>query len=72
VKGLKDGLGEKAMSMIVAETPYEIDDSQVVNLKASGTDIVFGVTILKFAAQAIRKLTLAGGSFRYSSSGATI
>ena len=59
VKGLKDGLGEKAKSMIVAEAPYETTDptvdSQVVNLKASGADIFFNVTIPKFAAQAIRK-----------------
>ena len=59
VKGLKDGLGDKAKSMIVAETPYETTDptvdSQVVNLKASGADIFFNVTIPKFAAQAIKR-----------------
>jgi branched-chain amino acid transport system substrate-binding protein len=59
LKGLKDGLGERAKSMIVAEAPYETTDptvdSQVVNLKASGADIFFNVTIPKFAAQAIRK-----------------
>ena len=59
VKGLKDGLGEKAKSMIVAEAPYETTDptvdSQVVNLKASGADIFFNVTIPKFAAQAIKR-----------------
>jgi branched-chain amino acid transport system substrate-binding protein len=59
VKGLKDGLGDKAKSMIVAEAPYETTDptvdSQVVNLKASGADIFYNVTIPKFAAQAIRK-----------------
>jgi hypothetical protein len=60
VNGLKHGLGEKATSMIVAETPYETVDSQVVNLKASGVDIFFNVTIPKFAVQAIRKLGLAG------------
>jgi branched-chain amino acid transport system substrate-binding protein len=59
VKGLKDGLGDKAKSMIVSEAPYETTDptvdSQVVNLKASGADIFYNVTIPKFAAQAIRK-----------------
>ena len=39
-KGLKDGLGDKAKPMIVAELPYEVTDptvdSQVVSLKASG------------------------------------
>jgi branched-chain amino acid transport system substrate-binding protein len=59
VKGLKDGLGDKAKSMVVMELPYETSDptvdSQVVNLKASGADLFYNVTIPKFAAQAIRK-----------------
>jgi branched-chain amino acid transport system substrate-binding protein len=59
VKGLKDGLGDKAKSMIVAELPYETTDptvdSQMINLKASGADIFFNVTTPKFAAQAIKK-----------------
>src|SRR5216684_747549 len=59
LKGLKDGLGAKAKSMIVMEVPYETTDptvdSQIVNLKSSGADLFFNVTIPKFAAQAIRK-----------------
>jgi ABC-type branched-subunit amino acid transport system substrate-binding protein len=59
VKGLKDGLGDKARSMIVAETSYEVTDptvdSQIVTLKSSGADTFFNVTTPKFAAQAIRK-----------------
>jgi branched-chain amino acid transport system substrate-binding protein len=59
VKGFKDGLGDKAKSIIVSELPYEVTDptvdSQVVSLKASGADVFFNVTIPKFAAQAIRK-----------------
>src|SRR5437762_2081568 len=59
VKGLKDGLGDKAKTMIVAETPYETSDptvdSQMVRLKASGADVFFNVTTPKFAAQAIKK-----------------
>jgi branched-chain amino acid transport system substrate-binding protein len=59
VKGLKDGLGDKAKTMIVAEQPYEVADptvdSQIINLKAAGADIFFNVTTPKFAAQAIRK-----------------
>ena len=47
VKGLKDGLGDKAKSMIVAEVPYETTDptvnSQIVSLKASGADVFFNV-----------------------------
>jgi branched-chain amino acid transport system substrate-binding protein len=59
LKGFKDGLGDKAKSMIVAETPYETTDptvdSQVVSLKSSGADLFFNITIPKFAAQAIKK-----------------
>jgi branched-chain amino acid transport system substrate-binding protein len=60
VKGLKDGLGAKAASMIVAEESYETTeptiDSHIVRLKASGADLFFNVTTPKFAAQAIKKL----------------
>ncbi|HZS85318.1 MAG TPA: ABC transporter substrate-binding protein [Stellaceae bacterium] len=59
VKGFKDGLGDKAAKMIVAEASYESTDptvdSQIVTLKSSGADVFFDVTIPKFAAQAIRK-----------------
>ena len=59
MKGLKDGLGDKAKTMIVSELPYEATDptvdSQIVNLKASGADVFFNVTTPKFAAQAIKK-----------------
>ena len=59
VKGLKDGLGDKAKSMIIAELPYEpadpTVDSQIISLKASGADIFYNVATPKFAAQAIRK-----------------
>src|SRR6267154_2669297 len=55
----KDGLGDKAGSMIVSEAPYETTDptvdSQVVSLKSSGADLFFNITIPKFAAQAIKK-----------------
>jgi ABC-type branched-subunit amino acid transport system substrate-binding protein len=60
VKGLKDGLGDKAAKMIVAEVSYEVTDptieSQIVSLKASGADTFYNVTTPKFAAQAIRKV----------------
>jgi branched-chain amino acid transport system substrate-binding protein len=59
VKGIKDGLGDKAKTMIVSELPYETSDptvdSQIINLKASGADVFFNVTTPKFAAQAIKK-----------------
>ena len=59
VKGFKDGLGDKAKAMIIAEVTYEVTDptvdSQMVTLKASGADVFFNVTTPKFAAQAIKK-----------------
>jgi branched-chain amino acid transport system substrate-binding protein len=59
VKGLKDGLGAKAASMIVAEESYETTeptiDSHIVKLKSTGADVFFNVTTPKFAAQAIKK-----------------
>ncbi len=60
VKGLKDGLGDKAAKMVVAEVSYEVTDptidSQIVTLKASGADTFYNVTTPKFAAQAIRRV----------------
>ncbi len=59
LKGIKDGLGDKAAKMIVSEVSYEVTDatvdSQIVTLKGSGADIFFNITTPKFAAQAIRK-----------------
>ena len=60
LKGLKDGLGAKAASMIIAEESYETTeptiDSHIVTLKASGANVFFNVTTPKFAAQAIKKI----------------
>jgi branched-chain amino acid transport system substrate-binding protein len=59
VIGLKDGLGDKAKTMIVKEESYEVTDptidSQIVSLQASGGDTFLNATTPKFAAQAIRK-----------------
>jgi branched-chain amino acid transport system substrate-binding protein len=59
VKGLKDGLGANASKIIVSEQTYEVTDptvdSQIVNLKSSGANVFYNVTIPKFAAQAIKK-----------------
>ncbi|WP_454621512.1 ABC transporter substrate-binding protein [Bradyrhizobium cenepequi] len=59
LKGLKDGLGSKASSMITAEESYETSeptiDSHMVKLKATGADIFINITTPKFAAQAIKK-----------------
>jgi branched-chain amino acid transport system substrate-binding protein len=59
-KGLHDGLGEaNAKKMIVMEQTYEVTDptidSQIVNLKNSGANVFFNVSIPKFAVQAIKK-----------------
>ena len=59
LKGLKDGLGGKAASMIIAEESYETSeptiDNHIVKLKSTGADVFFDVTTPKFAAQAIKK-----------------
>jgi len=60
LQGLKDGLGDKAAQMIVAEASYEVTDptisSQIITLKDSGADVFFNVATPKFAAQAIKKI----------------
>jgi branched-chain amino acid transport system substrate-binding protein len=64
LKGLKDGLGAKAASMIVAEESYEVSepaiDSHIVKLKASGADVYFSMTTPKFSAQSIKKVAEIG------------
>jgi branched-chain amino acid transport system substrate-binding protein len=60
LKGLKDGLGAKAASMIIVEESYETTepsiDDHIVRLKSSGADVFFNITTPKFAAQAIKKM----------------
>ncbi len=59
VKGFEDGLGEAAKKLIVSKQSHEVTDptidSQVINLKSSGANVFFNVTIPKFAVQAIKK-----------------
>jgi branched-chain amino acid transport system substrate-binding protein len=59
LKGFEDGLGEAAKKLIVLKQSYEVTDptidSQIVNLKNSGANVFFNITIPKFAAQAIKK-----------------
>ena len=59
LKGLKDGLGAKAASMIVMEESYETSeptiDNHIIKLKATGADVFMNITTPKFAAQAIKK-----------------
>jgi branched-chain amino acid transport system substrate-binding protein len=60
LKGVVDGLGDKAASMIKMKTSYETTDptvdSQIVELRAAGCDVLVTVAIPKFGAQAIRKV----------------
>jgi ABC-type branched-subunit amino acid transport system substrate-binding protein len=59
LKGFEDGLGEAAKKLIVLRQSYEVTDptidSQIVNLKNSGANVFFNITIPKFAVQAIKK-----------------
>ena len=60
LKGLKDGLGAKAASMIIAEESFETTeptiDSHIVKLKSTGADVFVDIATPKFAAQAIKKV----------------
>jgi branched-chain amino acid transport system substrate-binding protein len=59
LKGLKDILGNKAASMIVAEDAYDVAeptiDSHIIKMKSLNADVFVDVTSPKFAAQAIKK-----------------
>jgi hypothetical protein len=59
LKGVVDGLGDKADEMIKVKVTYETTDptvdSQVVGMKAGSCDVFVNTAIAKFAAQAIRK-----------------
>ena len=59
LKGVSDGLGDKAASMIVVKASYETTDptvdSQIIGMKAGGCDVFVNTAIPKFAAQAIKK-----------------
>ena len=64
LRGLKDGLGAKAASMIVAEDGYEVSeptiDSHIVKMKAAGADVFINFSTPKVAAQAIKKIAELG------------
>jgi branched-chain amino acid transport system substrate-binding protein len=64
LKGLKDGLGAKAASMIVIEESYETSeptiDSHIVKLKSTNADVFINISTPKFAAQAIKKVAEIG------------
>jgi branched-chain amino acid transport system substrate-binding protein len=60
LKGVIDGLGAKAASMIKAKHSYETTDatvdSQIIQLQAAGCDVLVTIAIPKFGALAIRKV----------------
>ncbi|KWV48505.1 branched-chain amino acid ABC transporter substrate-binding protein [Bradyrhizobium macuxiense] len=59
LKGIKEGLGAKAASMIIMEESYEVTepsiDSHIVKIKAANPDVLFIFATIKSGAQAIRK-----------------
>jgi ABC-type branched-subunit amino acid transport system substrate-binding protein len=60
LKGVVDGLGAKAATMIKAKASYETTDatvdSQIVGLQSAGCDTLITIAIPKFGAQAIKKV----------------
>jgi ABC-type branched-subunit amino acid transport system substrate-binding protein len=62
--GLKEGLGDKAATMIVKEVTYEATDptvdTQIVKLKAAGVDTLYTGGTSKYVAQAVRKIAELG------------
>ena len=58
--GIKEVLGDKAKTMIVAEESYETSepsiDAHIVKVKGTGADVFVNIATPKFAAQAIKKL----------------
>src|SRR5260221_10037281 len=56
--GIKDGLGKEAGRLVKVVTYESTDptvDSQIIELKNSGANVFYNVSISKFAAQAMRK-----------------
>ncbi len=58
VAGVRDGLGDRASTLIVKEVSYQVSDPmlgpQIVVLKDSGADVFFNFSIGPFATRAIR------------------
>jgi branched-chain amino acid transport system substrate-binding protein len=59
VKGMRDGLGDRADKLVIKVLSYEESDptinSQIATFKQAGVDTLYNVASPKFAAQAIRK-----------------
>ncbi len=60
LKGLQEGLGNRAADALVKTASYETTDptidSQIIALKASGANVLVVASSPKFSAQAIRKI----------------
>jgi len=58
LKGLEDGLGDKAAKLITLKASYETTDptidSQIIQMKGAGCDVLVTVAIPRFGALAIR------------------
>jgi branched-chain amino acid transport system substrate-binding protein len=58
VTGVRDGLGDKALTLIVKEVSYQVSDPtldpQIAALKDSGADVFFNFSIGPFATRSIR------------------
>jgi branched-chain amino acid transport system substrate-binding protein len=64
LRGLKSGLGEQAAKLIVREVSHELTDptvdGQIVELKATGAEVLVQFTTSRFVAQGIRKVAELG------------
>jgi branched-chain amino acid transport system substrate-binding protein len=64
LKGLVDGLGDNAVSMIKLKASYETTDptvdSQIIELKAADCDVLVTIAIPKFGALTIKKVAEIG------------
>jgi len=60
INGFKEGLGDAASELIIAETTYQpMDptiDAQILELANSGANVFFNVSVSKFASQSIRRV----------------
>jgi branched-chain amino acid transport system substrate-binding protein len=64
LKGLVDGLGARAESMIKLKVSYETTDptvdSQIISLQGAGCDVLVTVAIPRFGAQTVKKVAEIG------------
>ncbi|HTU02974.1 MAG TPA: ABC transporter substrate-binding protein, partial [Candidatus Sulfotelmatobacter sp.] len=64
LKGLVDGLGDKAAGLITVKTTYETTDatvnSQIIQMKGAGCDVLVTIAIPRFGALAVREMAELG------------